>query len=272
MSQVMHRLYGKPVNFAGNHLLRRGTVSYIVKPLVLGTLEADKSSFTYMAFPGTPIKLEVAVFLIKGAPRNILVDTGSWASLMAKYWPGKGEDFQTLAEALGKEGLKFDDIDIIVQTHLHHDHCGYTSQFKNADIYIQEEEWIFAKAPHPLQAQYYPPELLKGWKKRLIKGDHDLFPGITILHTPGHTPGTQSMVVETAKGRAVIPGFCCTYDTFEEPAKVLPPGHPFSHWEVFAPSIATDLNQAYNSCLRVKSLADVMLPSHGPGFQDMAEI
>ncbi len=244
-------------------------MEYIIKPLVLGTLEADKSGFTYMAFPGTPIKLEVAGFLIEGAPKKILVDTGSWADLMKKYWPGKGVDFQTLEEALGKEGLTFDDIEIIIQTHLHHDHCGYTSQFKNADVYVQEEEWIFSKAPHPLQAQYYPPELFEGWKVRLIRGDYEIYPGISILHTPGHTPGTQSVAVNTKEGKAVIPGFCCTFDTFEEPAKVLPEGHPFAHWEVFSPSIATDLNQAYNSTLRMKTIADVLLPCHGNGLDGL---
>ncbi|MBA7703291.1 hypothetical protein ES703_112073 [subsurface metagenome] len=61
---------------------------------------------------------------------------------------------------------------------------------------------------------------------------------------------------------------CSIYQTFEEPAKVLPADHPFSHWEVFTQSIATDINQAYSSCLRVKSWADVLLPCHGPGFDE----
>lgn len=241
-------------------------MSYTVKPIFLGTIEADKSGFTYMAFPGTPIKLEVVFFLIEGAPKTILVDTGSWAELMAKYWPGKGKDFQTFEEALAKENLSPEKIDIVIHTHLHHDHVGNTFKCKNAEVYIQEDEWIFAKAPHPLQSQYYPPELYKGWKIRLLKGDKQLFPGIDILHTPGHTPGTQSVAIQTPEGTAVIPGFCCTYDTFTEPAAVLPKGHPFAHWEVFAPAIATDLCQAYNSTLRLKSLADVLLPCHGPWF------
>ncbi|MCX5907535.1 MAG: N-acyl homoserine lactonase family protein [Deltaproteobacteria bacterium] len=242
-------------------------MTYTVKPLFLGTIEADKSAFTYMAFPGVPIKLEILAFLIQGAPKNILVDTGSWAALMAKYWPGKGVDFQTFEEALAKEKLSPEKIDIIVHTHLHHDHVGNTRKCKNAEVIIQEEEWMFAKAPHPLQSQYYPPELYKGWKVRLIRGNKELYPGIEILHTPGHTPGTQSVAVQTQQGTAVIPGFCCTNDTFAEPAKVLPKGHPFSHWEVFAPAIATDLCQAYNSTLRLKSIADVLLPCHGDWFE-----
>lgn len=241
-------------------------MEYKVRPIFLGTIEADLSAFTYMAFPGTPIELDVVFFYIEGAPKKILVDTGSWAALMAKYWPGKGVDYQSFEEALAQEGLSADNIDIIIHTHLHHDHVGNTGKCKNAEIYIQEEEWVFAKAPHPLQSQYYPPELFEGWKIRLLRGDKELFPGIEVLHTPGHTPGTQSVAVKTEEGTAVIPGFCSTYHTFEEPAKALPEGHPFGHWEVFTPSIATDLCQAYNSTLRVKSLADVLLPCHGPGF------
>lgn len=241
-------------------------MEYEIKPIFMGTIEADKSGFTYMAFPGTPILLEVVAFLIKGAPKTILFDTGSWAALMAKYWPGKGVDYQTFEEGLAKEGLTPDDIDIIVHSHLHHDHIGNTPKCRRAEVYVQEDEWTFAKAPHPLHAQYYPPELLKGWKLRLIKGDKQLFPGIDILHTPGHTPGTQSLAVQTKDGLAVIPGFCCTTHTFEDPAKALPQGHPFGQWEVFTPAIATDLCQAYNSTLRVKTIADVLLPCHGPGF------
>lgn len=241
-------------------------MEYKVKPIVLGTLEANKSGFTYMCFPDVNLVLEVVYFIIEGAPKKILVDTGSWAALMAKYWPGKGVDFQTFEESLQKEGMTVDDVDIIIQTHLHHDHCGNTSKCKKAEVYVQEEEWAFAQAPHPLQAQYYPTELFKGWKMRLIRGDYELFPGIRMLHTPGHTPGTQSVAINTKKGTAVIPGMCCIYQTFAEPAKVLPKGHPFARWETFVPAIATDMNQAYNSTLRVRSLADVLLPCHGPGF------
>lgn len=239
-------------------------MKYSIKQLFLGTIEGDLSAFTHMCFPGTPVLLEVLVFLIEGAPKKILVDTGSWAALMAKYWPGKGVDHQSFEAALAKEGLQPEDIDIIIHTHLHHDHVGNTAKCTRAEVYVQEDEWIFAKAPHPIQAQYYPPELYKGWKVRLIKGDKLLFPGIEILHTPGHTPGTQSVAVQTDQGTTVIPGFCCTAHTFDDPSRALPEGHPFAKWEVFTPGIATNLCQAYNSTLRLKSIADVLLPCHGP--------
>lgn len=246
-------------------------MEYIVKPICLGQIEADQSGFTYMAFPGVPLVLDVAYFLIKGAPKKILVDTGSWADLMAKYWPGKGEDFQSFEESLEKEGMTADDIDLIITTHLHHDHVGNHFKCKNAEVYVQVEEWAFARAPHPLQAQYYPKNIMDqigDMKLRLIRGDYELFPGIRILHTPGHTPGTQSVCIDTKEGKTVIAGQCTVYQTFEQPAKVLPVGHPFAQWEVFTQAIATDINQAYWSCVQVKRMADVLLPCHGPGFDE----
>lgn len=245
---------------------------YKVTPVVLGTIEADKSGFTYMCFPGEKILLEVTYFIIEGAPKVTLVDTGSWARLMARYWPGAGTDFQTFENSLKSKGLKPDDVEVIVQTHLHHDHCGNTQKCRNAEVYVQESEWIFMLAPHPLQVQYYPKDLYKNWKVRLIKGDHELFPGITITHTPGHTPGTQSLIVQTGEKRTVIPGFCCTTHTFQDPAESLPKGHPFGQWETFVPAIATNMSEAYNSTLRLKSIADVMLPCHGPGYDERTKI
>ena len=246
-------------------------MGYTIKPVCLGASEADQSGFTYMVFPGKKVVLDIAYFIIKGAPKITLVDTGTWASLMMKYWPGETTDFQTFEESLQKEDLTPDDVDIIIQTHLHHDHCGNTFKCKNAEVYIQEEEWAFACAPHPLQSQYYPKDLMdqiKAMKMCLIRGDFELFPGIRLLHTPGHTPGTQSVCVDTKEGKTVIPGMCSIYHTFEDPANVLPKGHPFNHWEVFTQSIATNINQAYSSCVRVKRIADVLLPCHGPGFDD----
>jgi len=242
---------------------------YKVKPVVLLTTGADKSGFTYMAFPGTPLRLDVAYFIIEGTPNKsgrVLVDTGTWAALMRKYWPAESEDLQSFEESLQKEGITVDDVDIIIQTHLHHDHTGNTSKCKNAEVYVQEEEWAFAQAPHPLQAQYYPKELFEGWNMKLIRGDYELFPGINLIHTPGHTPGTQSVVVETEEGKTVIAGMCSIHQTFDNPKEALGAEHPFSRWEIFAPAIATDMNQNYYSVLRVRSLADVLLPCHGPGF------
>jgi len=70
------------------------------------------------------------------------------------------------------------------------------------------------------------------------------------------------------EGRTGIPGFCGTTHTFENPSHSLPQGHPFGASETFVPAIATDLSEAYNTTLRLKSIAQVVLPCHGPGYDD----
>ncbi|MDY0237051.1 MAG: N-acyl homoserine lactonase family protein [Gudongella sp.] len=243
-------------------------MSYKVKPLVLGTIAGDKSGFTHMCFPGQPIKLEVVSFLITGAEKNILVDTASYAEMMKRFWPGQGIDFCTMEEALEKEGLTPDDIDIIIITHMHHDHIGYNYLFKNAEFIVQKAEYEYAFNPHPIQAMYYPKALIEGWEATLVEGDVEIYPGIDILFTPGHTPGTQSVSVDTKDGKVVIAGFCSLDYTFDKPADVLPQGHPFANWEVFSPNIATNLEQSYDSVKRVKEVADIVLASHGSGEGD----
>lgn len=248
--------------------------AYTVKPISVGYSLADLSGFTYMAFPGTPLAIDLTYFLILGAPKTILVDSGTSAARMARYWPGETTDLQSFEDSLKAEGLGVGDVDLIIQTHLHHDHMANTSLCPNAEVYVQLDEWAYAQAPHPLQSQYYPNELLaelKHARLRLIQGNHEIFPGIRLLHTPGHTPGTQSISVDTASGCTLIAGMCSVYQTFDSPSSVLPKKHPFRHWEVFTTSIASDLQQAYNSCLQVKRLAETILPCHGPGFNPQTE-
>ena len=89
-----------------------------------------------------------------------------------------------------------------------------------------------------------------------IQGDHSIFPGIDVLLTPGHTPGAQSVVIETCKGKAVIAGFCSVKDNF------FPPEPIHDTFPVIPPGIMTDTIQAYNSALRVKEIADIVIPLH----------
>ena len=93
----------------------------------------------------------------------------------------------------------------------------------------------------------------------LNEGDKQIIPGVHVLFTPGHTPGGQSVVIETPKGTAVITGFCCMRENFEPPdqARGLP---------VVPPGIHTDLLQVYDSEVKVKEIADIILPIHDAEF------
>lgn len=243
---------------------------YEIIPLVLGDIETDMSGMKYMMDCGIRITLPVVSFYIKGAEKNILVDTGAPAEIMQKHHPNEPvSDIQSFEEALAKQGLTPEDIDIVIQTHLHHDHVGYTAKCTNAKVVVQEDELRFALAPHPLWAGPYGTELLQGLKFQQVKGDAEIADGIKVLLTPGHSPGGQSVAIETAKGTAIITGFCCISETFEVPPQImkLNPG-----WLVYAPGFHTDALAAFDSALRVKGLADILVPSHALELREIETI
>lgn len=61
-----------------------------------------------MAFPGVPLTLDVAIFILEGTPNEsgrVLIDTGTYAVSMKRYWPGESEDVKTFEDALKEEGM-----------------------------------------------------------------------------------------------------------------------------------------------------------------------
>ena len=232
---------------------------YEIIPLVLGSLETDKSMMMMFMECGTKINIPIVSFYIKGAKKNILVDTGCPADVMMKYWPAPASDTQSFEEALEKLGLKPGDIDIVIHTHLHFDHCGNTSKCTNAKVVVQEDELKFALSPHPVYTMLYIRNMLERLNFYPVKGDTEIVEGVKVLHTPGHTPGAQSVAIDTAKGTAIITGFCCIRETFEVPDEVR---QLFPYWLVYTPGINTNSLEAFDSALKVKGLADILIPLH----------
>jgi N-acyl homoserine lactone hydrolase len=243
---------------------------YEIVPLVTANIEVEKSKMTYMANYGITLNLPTIAFYIKGAKQNILVDTAASAAQMAVYEPNqKGRDVQSFEAALETQGLKPEDIDIVIHTHLHHDHIGNTGKCKNAKVILQEAELRFALAAHPLFDAVYPIELIRDMRFNPVVGDTEIAPGIRVIFTPGHSPGTQSVAVETAQGTAIITGFCCIRETFEVPAETakLAP-----KWLVYTPGCHADALAAFDNTLKIKGMADILIPNHEPTLQDIKTI
>lgn len=111
-----------------------------------------------------------------------------------------------LVEALNGAGIDERDVVSIVISHLHFDHCGQHDALPTAEVWLQRAEIEAA------QAEFYTvPEWAEVADHRLrrIDGDAALADEITILATPGHTPGHQSMLVDTEHGRELIVGQAC---------------------------------------------------------------
>jgi N-acyl homoserine lactone hydrolase len=223
---------------------------YVIHPLVVGANETDQGIMTYLKGYGKRIFLPIYVFYLEGGPEKILVDTGLEqfmvpAGLEEEY----GLKVLEFEDALATYGLKPEDIDIIIHTHLHNDHCENDYKCTNARVYVQKKEYEFFLNPHPLDHRYFP-DLLDDVEVVQVDGDQEIVDGIQVLLTPGHTVGGQSVVVNTSKGKAVITGFCCNEQNF-------PASGP-----VVASGVHINAIDAYESARRVREMADILLPLH----------
>ena len=145
----------------------------------------------------------VHAWVIRHPDGAILVDTGVGLGNEAIddwYHPQS----IPLAIALSAIGLVPSEIAAVVLSHLHFDHCGQQSTLF-APTYIQATEFEAAKAPG-----YTDPDWAEVSKDRLrlVHGDEDIADGISLLSTPGHTPGHQSVLIEAGDERVVLAAQC----------------------------------------------------------------
>lgn len=166
------------------------------------------------------IEMPVFTYLVEGGESLLLVDTGmAWTERASKYHhPGSFQpEGHSILERLAESGYKPDDIDIIVLTHMHWDHVYYLDQFKNAQIIVNETEYQFALNPIPLYYKSYEhPNLYQHAEEKIVRpfeglavttvtGETEIMPGVRVFETPGHSPGHQSVEVDTKEGSYI----CC---------------------------------------------------------------
>ena len=240
--------------------------TYRIRPLLLTKMEIDMGILLYRYRYGEKFMSPAYCWYIEDADQHILVDTSTDAELATSYRGFPAEKVMSFEEALAGLGLKPDDIDLVIQTHLHWDHCANTANCTNARVLVNETELHFAFSPHPLTGLSYRTDLLKDLNFVTINGYHEVAPGIEIIPAPGHSPGTQAVAINTEQGKAIISGFCCVKENFyppEELKKLMP---------VITPGTHTDILAAYESTLRIKELADILIPIHDPSYADVTSI
>jgi N-acyl homoserine lactone hydrolase len=223
---------------------------YTIHPLVVGVNETDQGVMTYLRDYGKRIWLPIYVFCIKGYEKNILVDTGLEEFVVPEE-VGRTYGFDVLEfeDALATLDLKPEDIDIIIHTHLHNDHCENDYKCVNADVYVQKDEYEFFKHPHPVDHRYYP-DILNGVNVIAVEGDSNILDGIDVIYTPGHTVGGQSVAIRTSEGKAIITGFCCNDKNFPTTGPAITPG------------VHINVMEAYDSAQKIKEMADILIPLH----------
>jgi N-acyl homoserine lactone hydrolase len=240
--------------------------TYRIRPLLLTKMEIDLGILLYRYRYGEKFMSPAYCWYIEGADKQILIDTSTDAELATNYRGFPAEKVMSFEEALAGLGMKPEDIDLVIQTHLHWDHCANTAKCTNAKVLVNETELHFALSPHPMTGPSYKKDLLNDLNFVLLDGYYEVAPGIEIIPAPGHSPGTQAVAINTDKGKAILTGFCCIKENFyppEELKKTMP---------VITPGTHTDVMAAYNNTLRIKGLADILIPMHDPSFANVTSI
>ncbi len=244
---------------------------YMIHPIVVGTKLFDKGMMTYQHDYGKPYAIPIYSWYLEGGDKKILVDTGEMSPIQSEDREKKiGGKIYTFEEGLAKWGLKPEDIDIVIHTHLHNDHCENDFKCENAVFYVHEKELERIHDPHPLDFRYmedYIEEIEENGQIRIVSQDQEIVPGIRVMHTPAHTEGGLTVFVDTPAGKAAITGFCVIKENFFPPKEIVA-----MEMEVIPPGTHVNVYDAYDIMVRVKEMADILIPLHEPEFAGMDTI
>jgi N-acyl homoserine lactone hydrolase len=230
--------------------------SYRVTALRMGRLHVAEAIRTQAVAngkqPGTPIWCAA----VEGNGHRLVVDTG----VAVTDWEGKylsdcvREPDETIVAALARLGWETASVEIVINTHFHYDHCGGNCVFPHARFYVSAREWEYSASPVQTQAWIYDRGWLQGgldYFSYQLTGDHfEVLPGIRLLMTPGHTPGHQSVLVNTDEGVVAIAGDAVKI------VESIRPGVP--------PVILHNIVDSLASIERIQRHADRLLAGHDP--------
>jgi N-acyl homoserine lactone hydrolase len=192
--------------------------------LSCGTADLDQSTVTPGRGAGGRVRVPMPAYLLQTDGRTILFDTGMpdfcytgdpralahdgepdppWA---IPY--GGGAD--TIVGQLATIGLRPADVDLVVNSHLHLDHCGGNLHFAHCPLLLQAAELEAARAGGRVYKEF------TGWNEpglryQTIQGDRTLAPGVELLATPGHTPGSQSLLLRLPHSGVLLFTFDAVY-------------------------------------------------------------
>lgn len=230
---------------------------WTIRAIDTGTSMLEKSMLTYTAGVGTIVRIPRIMWVLTG-PTTIVVDTSVPTGRRASEFVGEvfeRSEAQEPVNALHRAGVDQRDVELVLLTHLHWDHAGNCELFPDATVLVQQEELRYAISPGrffrtaflaPQSGWGVPPYLVTNLDT--IKGAQEIRPGVRVVPVPGHTPGSQAVVVQTDHGSFCIAGDAVM--TYENLDRDLPPGYH------------VDVDASMESMDTMRREADHVLPSH----------
>lgn len=154
---------------------------------------------------GKRVHIPIPAYLLQtNDGRNVLIDTGMHSKhIDDPEYTFRGLDVgkvllpamrpeDSIESRLGELGLTPKDIDIVINTHLHFDHCGNNELFTSSRLIVQRRHYEIAREHPSFPSEYFD---IPGLKYDLIDGEPEILPGVTAILTPGHAPWHQSLLV-----------------------------------------------------------------------------
>lgn len=207
---------------------------YELFALKIGDRETESPSVFYQTDYGKKTLISYYIFCVKNKDRTILLDTGISSAELAKRGV-KGAP--TREEMLGRINVHPDDVEAIILTHLHNDHFTAPEIYANCTFYVQRKEFEYWSEDVQRFHAVFAPSFLGGQpgveiaalqelnfqgRVRFLDGDCEVYPGIRTIWCGAHTPGSQFVVVRTARGKVL----CCAdfLDTYRNLEESIPVG------------------------------------------------
>ncbi len=228
--------------------------SWVIAPLILGSAVRDKSQSILCRDYGVKAEGPILAWLLMKGQEKMLVDTGVFGPVARPEVESRydGTPDRKMEPQLRRFNTRPEEISLVILTHLHLDHAAGAGYFKKARFIVQKKEMEYASKPLPIHRGAYNMDYSK-MSFEYVDGDAEIVPGISVILTPGHSPGGQAVVIDTAKGPCILAGDTITnFENMDVPA-----GDSF-----WPNGIYTDLEAQYKSLDRLRDLGGFILPGH----------
>ncbi len=170
-----------------------------------------------MADERNTIPMGTNSLLVRTGNQNVLIDTGIGNKLNEKS-QAIYRNQALLMKSFEQAGISPEEIDIVINTHLHFDHCGWNTHYQDgkavatfprATYYVQEGELQHAHEQHERDRVSYMTDnydpLVRSGQLKLLNGDAEIVPGISVKVYPGHTRDMQAVIVRSGGKVAAYP-------------------------------------------------------------------